>query len=1168
MEGLAAIGLAANILQFIDWTCHILDIGSQIRRQGISDLHMDLDRTAKELEYQIQRIRPQTGLYGCLSKNDEALQNLASDCEGVAQELLLFLNKFKAENNKKGLFVKTLSQAIRVRWNDKKILTLSRRLDSFRQILELRVAVDSRDAVKGSIELLEKASITCSINQKDTLATIQQGQSNIDSALQAQSIESRSITEEIRSINQATLQKQEQILSTIDAFINAVKDDSLFPVLPQMLTEEDPALEPAALNGHREIEDTVLHALEYRMMPARSAEIHENYEKTFNWIFEDSDAHHKPWSNFSSWLHKDSGCYWVRGKAGSGKSTLMKFVAASEKTKKALNEWTGPRQLITCSHFFWHAGTELQKNVQGLLRTLLYQIFSQRRDLISRVFPGRYRTAITNLFAGNEDPSISFTCQERGCSDCFLSPKEPNKHQRKHGIPRPTNPEASAADHSEVCSSISLRELKEAFSWISSQDHLRLCVFVDGLDEFSGNHIEMVDFFRKTSSKSSSLKVIVSSRPEPILVEGFRGCPQLRLEHLTHGDISQYIHGKLYSHTRISEFQGNAMDHLAKIISSRASGVFLWVVLVVLSMLRGLSEGDDIDELEDIVDGYPDELHDLYKHMFGRMKIAHRLQASKLFQYIFRCIEVEKTPPTALRLSFIDKDDQMSSLCWPIRFMSRKEKDIRISTVESRLRSRCCGLIEVHHTTTRDEGTVSLLHMSVLDFWRDPVIRGHIVSETQGTCFDASEGLLASMIARMKVTVITVETRLDIIRMNSREPAPAAFTPSEEYEKFVRMIEAIMVHCHLAGPTIGYNQVVYMQEFEIAVTQLQQEGASPRKNVEPFSDLPQPLVQLLGYHQIEHKDLDVYLRLATYYGFQEYILFRTQVTPPSDRQLVSQWLLVRLVCMLMHSKADEYRKRYVAVIRDLLYAGVDVNAIPTGFKWHRSPWEILIYSEGFHFRGIQPCPTWESINRRPGGFNGITMLRDWVAVVEMFIEAGALLDVQYEKITTGETARQAVIRRFNLSLEIQRAFTQEDIEAVKMMDPCINYLIGKGPLRRTIYASRIRRTPVDTPQIHKSYDRSPITTADTTRETVDGDAPIGLFEEQSAKQNSVANSSVEATERYGFGADVTSHGSIELRSGKLVWFFERTDRDPETSQSSLHEIELLKESLGPILSSD
>ena len=47
-------------------------------------------------------------------------------------------------------------QAIRWSWNKDKIVALSRRLDNFRQMLGSRVAVDSRDAVKGSIELLER----------------------------------------------------------------------------------------------------------------------------------------------------------------------------------------------------------------------------------------------------------------------------------------------------------------------------------------------------------------------------------------------------------------------------------------------------------------------------------------------------------------------------------------------------------------------------------------------------------------------------------------------------------------------------------------------------------------------------------------------------------------------------------------------------------------------------------------------------------------------------------------------------------------------------------------------------------------------------------------------------------------------------------------------------
>ena len=132
----------------------------------------------------------------------------------------------------------------------------------------------------------------------------------------------------------------------------------------------------------------------------------------------------------------------------------------------------------------------------------------------------------------------------------------------------------------------------------------------------------------------------------------------------------------------------------------------------------------------------------------------------------------------------------------------------------------------------------------------------------------ASEGLLASMITRTKVTVLTVESRLDIFRMNSGLQHPF-YLP-------VRAIEAIMVHCHLAGPTIDYDQVAYLQEFEKAVTQFQQEGAWPSRSVEPFSDLAQPPAQLMDYHRVEHRDLDVYLTLMTHYEVQEYNRFRTR----------------------------------------------------------------------------------------------------------------------------------------------------------------------------------------------------------------------------------------------------------------------------------------------------
>lgn len=55
---LSAIGFAANILQFIDYVSHILKIGKQIKRTGMSDFKFTIQESAKFLTDQANRIRP------------------------------------------------------------------------------------------------------------------------------------------------------------------------------------------------------------------------------------------------------------------------------------------------------------------------------------------------------------------------------------------------------------------------------------------------------------------------------------------------------------------------------------------------------------------------------------------------------------------------------------------------------------------------------------------------------------------------------------------------------------------------------------------------------------------------------------------------------------------------------------------------------------------------------------------------------------------------------------------------------------------------------------------------------------------------------------------------------------------------------------------------------
>jgi hypothetical protein len=80
-----------------------------------------------------------------------------------------------------------------------------------------------------------------------------------------------------------------------------------------------------------------LASLKYDEMNSRRSAITISHEKTFGWIFGESIQ--GPWDNFIHWLKSgEHKIYWISGKAGSGKSTLMKFIIDSEETKKVLLE--------------------------------------------------------------------------------------------------------------------------------------------------------------------------------------------------------------------------------------------------------------------------------------------------------------------------------------------------------------------------------------------------------------------------------------------------------------------------------------------------------------------------------------------------------------------------------------------------------------------------------------------------------------------------------------------------------------------------------------------------------------------------------------------------------------------------------------------------------------
>ena len=94
-----------------------------------------------------------------------------------------------------------------------------------------------------------------------------------------------------------------------------------------------------------------------------------------------------------------------------------------------------------------------------------------------------------------------------------------------------------------------LEEALISLSELASAD-LKICFFVDGLDEYDGDPEVLINLFT-TISKSPHIKACLSSRPLLIFQEAFMGRPGLRLQDLTQNDIRLYVFDKLQTNSKM-----------------------------------------------------------------------------------------------------------------------------------------------------------------------------------------------------------------------------------------------------------------------------------------------------------------------------------------------------------------------------------------------------------------------------------------------------------------------------------------------------------------------------------------------------------------------------------------------------------------------------------------
>ena len=133
----------------------------------------------------------------------------------------------------------------------------------------------------------------------------------------------------------------------------------------------------------------ILNSLDFETRQSRQSGISGTEQRTFEWIFQDYHGQNDQRVGFRKWLRFGNNIYWISGKAGSGKSVLMNYIAHDPFTQRMLQFWAGTARLVIAKHFFWNAGAPMQRSQHSLLQSLLREICGQCRELVPIVCPFR-----------------------------------------------------------------------------------------------------------------------------------------------------------------------------------------------------------------------------------------------------------------------------------------------------------------------------------------------------------------------------------------------------------------------------------------------------------------------------------------------------------------------------------------------------------------------------------------------------------------------------------------------------------------------------------------------------------------------------------------------------------------------------------------------------------
>ncbi|WKT52096.1 Ankyrin repeat [Fusarium oxysporum f. sp. vasinfectum] len=440
------------------------------------------------------------------------------------------------------------------------------------------------------------------------------------------------------------------------------------------------------------------------------------------------------WLN-SNKVDEHHGFLWIKGKPGAGKSTLMKFILSNARRRM--------KDKIIISFFFNARGEQLEKSTTGMYRSLLLQLLQELPRLHSVLDPG--------LILGigeNHDWSVE-----------------------------------------------ALRTLFE--QTVEGLGDSSVVVFIDALDECDESEIRsMVSSFKSLGNLSAaegiSFQVCLASRHYPhitmakkieLVLEGQEGHEQ---------DIISFLDSEL----EIGD--SKLAQEVRSQIKEKASGVFMWVVLVSGILQQKYDQGH-IHALKQALREIPGDLHELFRDIITRDD-TNKDELLLCIQWVL----FARHPLKPEQLYFAIRSYIECAACkWD-------RDEIPEDAIGNFILSSSKGLAEV--TRVKKDPTVQFIHESVRDFLlKDNGLRA-ILLEVSGNLSAESHDQLKKCCLEYTQFYITEHGALG--NDSKEQPVIACGAADDEFPFLRYAVQNVLYHANAAEEG-DLSQTSFLETFPL-----------------------------------------------------------------------------------------------------------------------------------------------------------------------------------------------------------------------------------------------------------------------------------------------------------------------------------------------------------------